>query len=640
MKRIVLPLLLILASLAQGQDNYVRENYTKQETYITMRDGKKLFTSIYAPKDANRKWPFLMTRTPYSVGPYGADAYRSNLGPDGSYAPQKFIFVYQDVRGRYMSEGDFRWMTPYIPKKKPGQVDETTDTWDTIDWLVKNVPNNNGKVGAVGTSFPGFYAAQSLIDPHPALVCASPQAPMADNYMGDDMHHNGAFYLPHAFGFITWFDRPRNGPTPGPGYMGEGVKYDTQDGYRFYLNVGALPNLYKLFSGPRPIFDEWMTHGDYDEYWQKQNVPQHLKKVGKVAVMTVGGWWDAEDLQGPLNVYQAIEKNNPGTTNTIVMGPWYHGTWNGGPGDSLHDIKWETKTGEDFRKVQLNFFNYYLKGISPSPVSLSGQEVKEAAPEAMMFDEGADKWRVFDRWPAAGAAKMNLYFSGPSARGSRGANGLLRMTAGPTNRPVNLEYDQYESDPWRPVPNSATITTGMARSYMIEDQRFVWTRPDVLSYETDVLTKDITLVGPVTATLYVSSTGTDADFVVKLIDVFPNDAPNNSPRGPQVEMGGYQMLIRGEPFRAKYRNSFSQPEPLKPGKIERIEYSMPDICHTFKKGHRIMVQIQSTWFPLMDRNPQRFENIYKAKDGDFQKATMRIYLGGNSSSRLTVGVLR
>ncbi|MFY9234611.1 MAG: CocE/NonD family hydrolase [Fimbriimonadaceae bacterium] len=630
MKRLLL-LALVLPLPVFAQEG-VRDLYTKQEVSIPMRDGKKLFTSIYIPKDKTEKWPFLMVRTPYSVGPYGADAYRTNLGPDGSYGPSKFIFVFQDVRGRYMSEGDFKWMTPFIPNKKPGQVDESTDTRDTIDWLLKNVANNNGRVGMVGTSFPGHYVAQALIDPHPALVCASPQAPMADNWLGDDMHHNGAFFLPHAFGFITWFNRPRTGPTTGDGYQGTGLQPNTQDGYRFYLEAGPLSNLKRFYTGTRPIWDEWMTRGDYDAYWQAQNVPQHLKSVGKVAVMTVGGWFDAEDLQGPLSIYQAIEKNNPQTTNTLVMGPWYHGSWNGGPGDSLHDIKWTTKTSEDFRKLQMNFFNYHLKGKSPEAVRLSGMDIKDPAPEAVMFDVGADKWRIFDQWPPASSTLRSGYFnSGPSRIGTIAP--APKTSAKPS-------FDEYVSDPSRTVPNSATITTGMARSYMLEDQRFVWTRPDVLSYESPVFTTDTTFVGPVTATLYVSSTGSDADFIVKLIDVFPNDYSIASPRGPEVQMGGYQMMVRGEPMRAKYRNSWSKPEPLRPGKIEKVQFVLPDVCHTFKKGHKMMVQIQSSWFPLIDRNPQKFINIYKAKASDFQRATQRIYLSGKTASRITAAVLK
>ncbi|RMG24694.1 MAG: CocE/NonD family hydrolase [Armatimonadetes bacterium] len=614
---------LFLSTWAGAQS--VRDLYTKREVYITMRDGVRLFTSIYIPKDTSRPAPFLMMRTPYSCRPYGEDQYRSTLGPEPSFLNEGYIFVYQDVRGRYMSEGEFAWMRPYKPNKRPGEADETTDTYDTIEWLLRNIPNNNGRVGVYGTSYPGHYAAQTLIDPHPALVAVSPQAPMADNWLGDDMHHNGAFFLPHAMNFIAGFGKKRDGPTQD--YGPRVFQHDTPDGYRFFLNMGPLKNSFTKYNMDQiPIWKEWMEHGDYDEYWQAQNVPQHLKKVGKVAVLTVGGWWDAEDLYGPLAIYRAIEANNPGTTNSLVMGPWYHGSWNGGPGTSLHDITWTTQTGVDFReKLQKPFFRYYLWGDIPKP----------DIPEVMMFDVGADRWLRADQWPPKEARPVSLY---PRA------DGTLRWT--PSSNAS--DYKEYLSDPNRPVPNSATITTGMARSYMIEDQRFVWTRPDVLSFETEPLTEPLTLAGPLQATLYVATTGTDADFIVKLIDVYPNDAPNNSPRGEDVVMGGYQMLIRGEPMRAKYRNSWSHPEPLKASRfhtqpeevhIEKVEFVLPDVCYTFQPGHRVMIQIHSSWFPLIDRNPQTFTNIYTADESAFQKAFHRVYLGGQYASRIAVTVL-
>jgi putative CocE/NonD family hydrolase len=614
-----LSILLILAVSCEAlpQQGYVREHYEKREVAIPMRDGVKLFTSIFVPKDQGPPAPFLMMRTPYSCAPYGPDAYRGSLGPESEFTQKRYIFVYQDVRGRYMSEGDFRWMTPYIPNKVPGQVDETTDTWDTIEWLLKNVTPNNGRVGVYGTSFPGHYAAQCLIDPHPALKAASPQAPMADNWLGDDMHHNGAFFLPHAMGFISGFGKKRDGPTQS--YGPRVYQMGTPDGYRFYLELGSIANAMTRYNMNQiEIWKEWTSHGDYDAYWQAQNVPQHLKRAGGVAILTVGGWWDAEDLYGPLAIYKAIEKFTPNNKSTLVMGPWYHGSWNGGPGDSLHDIRWNTKTGEDFRKgLQLPFFEFHLKDQGETDI-----------PEAAMFDVGADQWRRFSAWPPKDAKTARLTFS----KGERLVFGAPSGAAG--------EFDEYLSDPRRPVPCSASIATGMPRQYMIEDQRFAWQRPDVLSYETTPLDSDVTLAGPITATLYVSTTGTDADFVVKLIDVFPNDAQNDSPRGPNIPMGGYQMLIRGEPMRAKYRKSWSKPEPLVPNRIEKVEFVLPDVCHTFEKGHKIMVQVHSSWFPLIDRNPQSFMDIFNAKDSDFKKATMRVYLSGANSSGLAVSVLQ
>ncbi|MEW5882651.1 MAG: CocE/NonD family hydrolase [Armatimonadota bacterium] len=608
--------ILVPSAFAQS----VRDLYTKREVYITMRDGVRLFTSIYIPKDASRPAPFLMMRTPYSCRPYGEDAYRASLGPEASFVQEGYIFVYQDVRGRYMSEGEFAWMRPYKPNKAPGETDESTDTWDTIAWLLENVPNNNGRVGVYGTSYPGHYAAQTLIDPHPALTAVSPQAPMADNWLGDDMHHNGAFFLPHAMNFIAGFGKKRDGPTQN--YGPRVFQHDTPDGYRFFLRMGALKNSFTKHNMDQiEMWKEWMEHGDYDEYWQAQNVPQHMRRVGKVAVLTVGGWWDAEDLYGPLAIYRAIEANNPGATNSLVMGPWYHGSWNGGPGTSLHDITWTTQTGVNFRDtLQKPFFRYHLWGDIPKP----------DIPEVMMFDLGADRWLRAEQWPPAGARTMHLF---PRADGSLQWTSSNDATA----------HKEYLSDPDRPVPNSATITTGMARSYMIEDQRFVWTRPDVLSFETEPLTEPLTLAGPLKATLYIATTGTDADYVVKLIDVFPDNAPNNSPRGNSVVMGGYQMLIRGEPMRAKYRNSWSLPEPLPASRfhvqpeevnVVKVEFLLPDVCHTFQPGHRVMIQIHSSWFPLIDRNPQTFTNIYTADDSAFRKAYHRVYLGGEHATRI------
>jgi len=614
-------LLLLLGLPARAQQgNYVREHYVKREVEIPMRDGVKLFTSIYAPKDTSKPAPFLMMRTPYSCAPYGADAYRNGLGPEPEFTQEGYIFVTQDVRGRYMSGGDFHWMTPYIPNKKPGQVDESTDTRDTIDWLLKNVPNNNGQVGIYGTSFPGHYAAQALIDPHPALKAASPQAPMADNWLGDDMHHGGCFWLPHGMNFIAGFGKHRDGPTQN--YGPPVFRHDTPDGYRFFLDMGPLKNAdAKYLHGLIPIWDEWMEHGDYDAYWQAQNVPQHLGRVGDVAVLTVGGWWDAEDLPGPLAIYRSIERKNRHNNSKLVMGPWYHGSWNFGPGSSLHDIAWQTHTGEDFRNnLQRPFFREYLWGDAYADIA-----------QATMFDDGVDSWRKYPRWPPAESRALSLVL--------RPGHRLEVARAGAEGDEKGRRYDEYVSDPERPVPCSAEISDGMPYRYIIEDQRFVWNRPDVLAYETPPLSESVTLAGPLTATLYVSTTGTDADFVVKLIDVFPNDAPNNSPRGPDVPMGGYQMMVRGEPMRAKYRHSWSKPEPLTPGRVEKVEFTMPDICHTFRKGHRMMVQIHSSWFPLMDRNPGKFCNISQASEGDFHKITQRVYLSGPNATHLTVTAL-
>ncbi|MEW6207594.1 MAG: CocE/NonD family hydrolase [Acidobacteriota bacterium] len=593
----------------------VREHYTKLEAQIEMRDSVKLFTSIYMPKDTSQTYPIMLNRTPYSVAPYGPTAFKTSLGPSDLFMKERFIFVYQDVRGRWMSEGNFKWMTPFKPKKSsPADVDESTDTYDTIEWLLKNVPNNNGRVGMWGISYPGFYTAAGIVAAHPALRAASPQAPMADNFLGDDMHHNGAFFLPHAFNFIANFGRPRPKPTAvGPPRF----DHKTQDGYRFFLEMGPLSNANKkYFKNEIAIWNEWMQHGNYDEYWQAQNVPQHLTRVTP-AVMTVGGWFDAEDLYGPLKVYEAIEKNNPKTYNTLVMGPWCHGCWARTDGDSLGNVRFDSKTSPFYREnIEFPFFLYFLKDKGSLKL-----------PEAYVFETGSNQWRTYDSWPPKNTKVENLYFH---------PDGKLSFDPSASA----ASFDEYISDPRKPVPFINQIAIGMTREYMIDDQRFAATRPDVLVYQTDALTQDITLAGPVTPSLFVSTSGTDSDFIVKLIDVFPDLAPDNNPNPMNVRMGGYQMMVRGEPFRAKFRNSFSRPQPMTPNKPTRIEFYMPDVNHTFRKGHRIMIQVQSSWFPLVDRNPQKFCDIYNAKETDFQKAAQRLFHSARLQSHVKLTVLK
>ncbi|MGA9768238.1 MAG: CocE/NonD family hydrolase [Blastocatellia bacterium] len=599
-----------IASLSAQDADEVKAAYTKMETKITMRDGAKLFTSIYQPRDTSQKYPILLCRTPYSVSPYGDD-YKSSIGPSILFQKEKYIIVYQDVRGRMMSEGDFKWMNPYKPRKtSPTDVDETTDTYDTIEWLVKNIPNNNGRVGMWGISFPGFYTAQGMIDAHPALKAVSPQAPMADNFLGDDMHHNGALFLPHAFNFISGFGKPRKGPTMDSSF---GFNHGTPDGYRFFLEMGPLSNANKKYLHDEiRIWNEWMTHGTYDEYWQAQNVPQHLLHV-RPAVMTVGGWFDAEDLQGALKIYQAVEKNNPNAYNILVMGPWFHGGWSRSDGDELGNVRFGSKTSEFYRQnIELIFFNHFLKDKGEMNL-----------PEAYVFNTGLNEWRTLDHWPPRGVQAKSIYLN---------SSGKLSFT----DAAVRQCFAEYVSDPARPVPFINNTAIGMTREYMVDDQRFAATRSDVLVYQTDAMTENMTVAGPIKVSLDVSTSGTDSDFVVKVIDVYPDDAPDNDPNPAGVKMGGYQMMVRGEPFRAKFRNSFAKPEPMTPGKVTRIEFEMPDVLHTFLKGHRLMVQVQSSWFPLVDRNPQSFVDIYNATEGDFQKATERVYC----SSRVIVNVMK
>jgi len=482
---------------ASAQEAFsAREKYTKSEYQIPMRDGVKLFTSVYVPKDASQKYPMIMQRTPYSVAPYGPDNYRPQLGPSPFFGREGFIFVYQDVRGRNMSEGDFAWMRPYKPKKASAtDADETTDTWDTIEWLLKNIPNNNGRVGMWGISYPGHYAAQALIDPHPALKAVSPQAPMADNWLGDDMHHNGALFLTHAFNFIINFGRPRTGPG-----VAQFSRFDhgTTDGYKFFLEMGALPNAQKYMKNENKLWNEWMEHGDYDQYWATQNVPQHLKKVTP-AVMTVGGWFDAEDVQGPLWIYREIEKNNPKAWNVLVEGPWCHGCWARGSGTALGGVNFGSNTSAFYQEnIEFPFFMHFLKDKG---------EMK--LPEAYVFESGSNTWKTYDAWPPKNVAEKSLYLH---------ANGKLAFDP---PKDSSVAYDEYVSDPNKPVPFLKDAAIGMRYEYMTDDQRFSASRTDVLVYQSDVLTEDLTIAGPQLVELFASTSGTDSDFVVKIIDAFP-----------------------------------------------------------------------------------------------------------------------
>ncbi|MGH9683571.1 MAG: CocE/NonD family hydrolase [Candidatus Acidiferrales bacterium] len=602
----------------------VKEHYTKYEFRIPMRDGKRLFTSVYVPKDTSRTYPFLMDRTPYSVAPYGVDRYKRSIGPSEEFEKAGYIIVYQDVRGRYMSEGDFVEMHPHIDvKKSKSDVDDSTDTYDTIEWLLKHVPNNNGKVGIWGISYPGFYTSASIIDSHPAIKAASPEAPMTDLFMGDDAYHGGAFMLDANFGFYTFF-RPQNVPTTLPSGFTR-FDYGTHDGYEFFLHAATLANLTaQYFKNPNWLWNDQVAHDTYDDYWKARNLAPHLKNI-HCAVLTVGGWFDAEDLAGPFKVYDSIKHNDPGIYNGLVVGPWVHGGWSHFDGNHLGSVEFASNTGQFFRShILFPFFEQYLK---------DGADAK--LPEAYVFETGTNQWREYPAWPPKNVEKKTLYFQ---ESGGLSFDAPAKSSQG---------SDEYVSDPNRPVPFIGYTATDVPQEYMVADQRFAATRPDVLVYQTGPLKEDVTLAGPVSPRLFVSTTGTDSDFVVKLIDVYPPDYPDNTANEahsndvppPQVAMGGYQQLIRGEPLRGKFRKSFERPEPFIPGKVAEIDFTMPDINHTFRRGHRIMVQVQSSWFPLIDRNPQVFENIPDAKPGDFKKATERIYRDGSQASGITVEVL-
>lgn len=605
-------------SIAWAQDkprskSSVQDRYTKKEVRIPMRDGVKLFTSIYVPKDTSHRYPFLIMRTPYSVAPYGPEEYPSDLRVSKLLVDSGYIFVAQDVRGCYLSEGTFLDMRPHLAtKSKPTDIDESTDTYDTIDWLVKNIPNNNGRAGQWGISYPGFYSAAGMIDAHPALKAVSPQAPIADWFF-DDFHHHGAFFLPHGFNFLSVFGYSRPEPTT---LSNKRFDHGTPDGYQFFLDMGSLKHANERYLRDRvPMWNRMLEHPNYDEYWQERNLLPHLKNVAP-AVLTVGGWFDAEDLYGPLKIYRAVEKNNPGIFNAIVMGPWRHGGWHRGIGESLGNISFGSRTSPYFEKhIEFPFFEHHLKAADDPHL-----------PEAYVFETGVNRWRKFEHWPPSGTAQKRLYFH---------PNDKLFF-----EKPASNEsgYDEFISDPKRPVPFTEAITTGMSVEYMTDDQRFASRRPDVLVYQTEVLTEDLTLAGPLQADLRVATTSTDADWIVKLIDVFPADTKEVSPAGRPL--GGYQMMVRSEVIRGRFRNSYSKPEPFVPNEITRVPLELLDVLHTFQKGHRLMIQVQSTWFPLVDRNPQKYvPNIYLAKDTDFVKATHRVYFTKEQPSSIEVGVL-
>jgi putative CocE/NonD family hydrolase len=604
-KLLVLLLAMPIIASAQNEDStWVVNNYTKKEVMIPMRDGVKLFTTLYAPKDQSEKHPILIVRTPYSCAPYGEANFTAIWNnPRKYFFKENYIYVIQDVRGRWMSEGVFEDVRPYNPNKKANEIDEASDAYDAIDWLVKNVPSNNGNVGVFGTSYPGFYANMAAHSNHPALKAVSPQAPVSEWFLGDDFHHNGAFMLLDGFNFYSGFGKPRPVPTTvGP----KGFPFPTKDNYDFYLKTGALSNFTKLMGDSIAFWKDLMNHPNYDAFWKARNARSNVQDINNnVATLIVGGLFDAEDCYGAWNLYRAIEtkaKNN----NKIVMGPWHHGQWGRNDGSYLGNVQFGSNTSDWYGKnIELPFFNYYLKNKG------SIDQIKEAN----IFISGANEWKTFEQWPAQNM-KMTNY-----ALGKNGSFGLATTQVAKTNDAI--AYEEYISDPAKPIPYVPEIHSGRTQEYMTDDQRFAARRPDVLVYQTTILENDMTLAGPIVADLMVATSGTDADFIVKVIDVFPDNFENENPTNHV--MNGYQMLVRGEVMRGKFRNSFENPEAFVPNKPTQVKFTLPDIAHQFKKGHRIMIQVQSTWFPLVDRNPQKFMNIYTAKDSDFQKATIRIY---------------
>jgi uncharacterized protein len=604
---------------------WIRDNYFKTETYIPMRDGVKLFTTIYAPKDSTEKHPILMTRTPYSCAPYGKDKWRNfHTGYLRYYLREGYIIVSQDVRGRWMSEGTFEDVRPFNKDKKTkNDVDEASDTYDAIDWLVKNIPGNNGRVGVFGISYPGFYSTMAAASAHPALKAVSPQAPVTDWFMGDDFHHNGAFYVMDGWSFYSSFGKPRPQPTTlGP----TGFDYYTHDNYKWYLETGALKNILKLTGDTIAFWKELYQHPNRDAWWQARNARVALYDI-KPAMLVVGGLYDAEDCFGAWHVYKALKEQSPATNSHVVMGPWYHGEWASNDGTHLGNVQWGSNTSAWYQNnIEMPFFDYYLLG--------KGSEPK--LPAATIFFTGANEWHQFDQWPPIGTQDQPIYLEPGDS---------LAWNA-PTQKNNSSEYI---SDPAHPVPYTEDVHFWRTREYMDDDQRFASRRPDVLTFQTPVLSEDLTLAGPVIADLFVSLSSTDADFVVKVIDVFPDDFTYNK-EGPMpvrshdnasaYPMGGYQMLVHGEIMRGRFRESFEKPVPFKPGKVEEVKWAVPDVAHVFKKGHRLMIQIQSTWFPLVDRNPQKFVDIYTADDSDFTKETIHVWHDADHASKIILPVLK
>jgi putative CocE/NonD family hydrolase len=602
------------AQTAKEDSTFVRNNFTKIERMIAMRDGVKLFTAIYIPKDKNEKYPFLIQRTPYSCSPYGEENYPYSLSSNPAILREKFIFVTQDVRGRYMSEGNFEEMTPHKAAKKSNKdTDESTDTFDTIEWLLKNVKNNNGRMGIIGISYPGFYASAALPNAHPAIKAVSPQAPVTDEFIGDDAYHNGAFFLMDNFSFMNYFDAPRSAPLK---QYEELAEVDVKNAYDFYLYLGPIKNVNeKYFHNKGKIWSEYLQHNTYDDYWKSRNIRTHLKNI-KPAVLVVGGWYDAEDLFGALRTYEAIEIQSPNNSNKLVMGPWTHGGWARREWLKYATHDFGANLNTFYKDIESKFFNFYLKSKGTFDAN-----------EATVFETGSNQWRSYDSWPPKNVTKQALYLH---------ENSLLTFEASTSQG----SFDEYISDPAKPVPYVDGYQGFRNNEYMSADQRFASTRPDVVTYTSAVLTEDITLAGPLEVRFFFSTTGTDVDSVVKVIDVLPNETPNPNPNPRSVLMAGLQQMVRGDVFRGKFRNSFEKPEPFEPGKITEVNFRLNDVLHTFKKGHKIMIQVQHSWFPLVDRNPQKFVDIGKAEASDFQKATQRLYHSKEHPSRIEVLVLK
>jgi putative CocE/NonD family hydrolase len=602
---LMLAVVLLIGPVTRSQPPAVDKRYTQTEAMIAMRDGVKLYTLVLTPKDAAGPLPFVFMRTPYGADAGGVrflPAYLKDLADEG------YHFVFQDIRGRFKSEGTFVMSRAPRDKQDPTAIDETTDTHDTIDWLLKNVPKNNGRVGMLGISYPGWLTVMGMLETHPALKAVSPQASPADMFLGDDFHHNGAFRLSYGFEYVAMMETNK---------VNTNFKFDRHDTYEWYLRLGALSNVNpKYFQGKMPTWNDFVSHPNYDGFWQKQAFAPYLKQV-TVPTLNVAGWFDQEDFYGPLKIYELLEKHDGKSQNFLVVGPWNHGGWSGGPGDKLGRISFDQATGKHFReKVQAAWFAYHLK-----------DKGKLEQPEALLFQTGTNRWVAHEQWPPKTAVTRKLYFRG---------DGKLSFTA-PADEKA---FDSYVSDPGKPVPYRPRPVTPTYpgpewKVWMVEDQRFVHGRPDVLTYESEPLNEDVVVAGSLTAQLFGATSGTDCDWIVRLIDVYPE------PYVKDATMSGYQLLISGEPMRARFRNSFAQPEPVTPNEVNEYTIDLHWSHHCFRKGHRIMVQVQSTWFPLIDRNPQKFvPNIFEAKDSDFQRAEQRVHRSARFPSHVSLQVAK
>jgi uncharacterized protein len=612
-RTIYIIILILIPSLAYGQESdLLKKNYKKKEVYIPMRDGAKLFTAIYSPCDSSVKYPILFVKTPYGLKPYGENNYPQRIGPSTYLEQEKYIFVHQDARGMFKSTGEMDQMTPYLSVKPDSTyVDNSSDTYDAVQWLLNNT-NNNGCVGLWGISYRGFYASSGSINAHPAIKCSSPQAPIADWYIGDDMHHNGAFALLSAFNFLEVVGQQMDSPfTEWP----QPFEFPVRDAYNFFLDLGKLSDVNKnYFKNMVPFWDSIVAHPDYDTYWQLRNILPHLTDI-RPAVLVTAGLFDQENLYGSMQTYEAIQ-NNSETDTRLVLGPWVHGGWARTNGDLLGPIHFSSPTSDYYqREIEMPFFNYYLKR--------KGQ--LNDSNKVSVFVTGINSWLHYSQWPPAKSSDFVLFLEKDFSLDT-----LLPCTSG-------FVYDEYTSDPLHPVPYTQVFHPARLfynKEYMIEDQRFVSSRPDQLSFRTSEMTDTLIIQGPVSAEVFVSSSSSDYDLIIKIIDVYPDTIKSDNYNEPSIEMAGYEQLVRAEIFRAKYRNSFQHPEAILPGQIEKIRIRLNDISHAFLPGHRIMIQLQSSWFPLFDRNPQQFMNDYQAENEDYKVARICIYRSSNYPSKI------